>query len=186
MEHITLHIFSILIIGIFVFIAVYNSYYDKNILKTLLGSNIHMLILLIVLISTLYIVTNRDTYLPFLGITHLPTSVFKDYQQDKFDKKITINVKSKSKEIKPIKVVYWAASPSTEKKMNPKDAYGNYDNYGVSPIVNNQSTLYIKCPASYSVNHFGANKDLPKHVHYRIIYPNGLLSRVKTMKVEGC
>jgi hypothetical protein len=70
-----------------------------------------------------------------------------------------------------------------DNKPNPQDAY---DNYGVSPIVDGKADMYIKCPASYRVSHLGINKDLPKHIHYRVIYSNGLLSRVETMNIKDC
>jgi hypothetical protein len=183
MKQIVLQILGMLIICAFIFIAIYNSYKNKNIIETLVGNKYNTIILLAISVVALYIFMRRDSYLPFLGIAHVPTSVFKDYQQAKFDKKITIDIKSKSDEYKPVKLVYWGASPSKEKKSNPRDAYGNYDNYGVSPIVDGKATMYIKCPASYRVSHFGIDKDLPKHIHYRVVYSNGLLSRVETITI---
>lgn len=187
MNQIPLRIISLLLITIFIVIAIYNSYYDQNVVKSYFGQNINIVIMVIVGIAAIYALFSRDNYLPFLGLSHVPTSVFKDYKQEKFDKKITIAIKKKLKGAKPIKVVYWAANPSTEIKTNPRDAYGNYENYGVTPIIDDKAELYVKCPGSYIVTHGKVvkfAKSLPKHIHYRVVYDNGLTSRIETVQVD--
>lgn len=187
MNQISLRIFSLLLITIFICISIYNSYYDQNIIKSYVGQGVNSIIMIIIGIATIYALFNRDNYLPFLGLSHMPTSMFKDYKQDKFDKKITIEITDKNKGVKPIKVLYWASNPSAEIKTNPRDAYGNYENYGIAPIVDNKADLYVKCPGTYNVTRgkvVKITKPLPKHVHYRVIYDNGIASRIKTMNIE--
>lgn len=186
MNHIIINIACLLLIGIFASISVFNCYYSKNVIKDYFGDNVNTIILILVVIALFYVFSNRDTYLPFLGPTVLPTSVFKDYRQEKFDKKISVEVTNDHKMNKPIKIVYWAAGKSADEKLSPQDAYKNFENYGVSPIINNTADLYIQCPSSYIVTRFGHIKHLPKHLHYRILYENGMLSEIKTQTITDC
>ena len=62
-------------------------------------------------------------------------------------------------------------------------AYESYENIGVAAVVNGKATLKLKCPTEYKVQK-GMIK-LPRHVHYRLIYANGVVSEVKTVKLEN-
>lgn len=181
MNHFVLHLAAIIFVALYTLVTVYNGLMYSDLLGNMF---LNKLCMVISLIAIIYLMMNRDTYLPFLGPTVMPPSAFSEYQQEKFDKKITINVPKDQSEA-AIKVIYWAAEPG-EEKMSPREAYKNFTNYGVSLIKDNKADAFIRCPSSYNVNRFGHMKQLPKHLHYRIIYNSGIISRVNTIKLTDC
>jgi hypothetical protein len=83
-----------------------------------------------------------------------------------------------------IKVVYWAARSDTGKVIdNPQDGYNKFENYGIAEVKNNVAILKLNCPNSYKVGK-KFKKQLPKHVHTRFVYENGVLSEVNTIKLD--
>jgi len=106
------------------------------------------MIYVIITLSTVYIMLQRRTFLPFLDVTVVPVSKFlnKSKQKD-FEFEIIINAKGADK------VIYWAATKKTDSDKYIKDykkAYGGYENSGIS-LVNKdgKARLYIKCPQEY-------------------------------------
>jgi hypothetical protein len=82
-----------------------------------------------------------------------------------------------------IKVAYWAAhADEGNVETEPMKAYDKFENVGVTAVKDGKATLKLKCPTSYKVNK-GKIK-LPRHVHYRLIYDNGVISEVLTAKLE--
>jgi hypothetical protein len=45
------------------------------------------------------------------------------------------------------------------------------------------ATISVACPQRYYVERV-IKRRLPKHVHYRLVYPSGMLSSVQTLNVE--
>ncbi|NDC95524.1 hypothetical protein EB077_09490, partial [bacterium] len=122
----------------------------------------------------LYLSSNRNAYLPFLGKSVYPRELIKPSYPVDANLKIIINTDKGA-----TRVVYWAASPSLEIGEDPWTAYKNSKNVGVAEVVNNQATLNFLCPQKYKV--YG--RVLDKHIHYRFVYSDDMLSEVKTIKV---
>jgi len=130
---------------------------------------------IIIGILTIYLLFFVDyhTLLPFLDKTVLPPSVLLLSEQPDTNVKIQINAGN------AIKVVYWAAHTDNKQvEPNPWVAYGDYENVGIAAVNEGKAILKLKCPTSYKVKGY---KVLPKHLHYRLIYDNGVLSEIKTV-----
>ena len=123
-------------------------------------------------VSVLYILFDRNTYLPFLGKTVFPCDILTPRTPEGAN--YSINVKAKSNK----KIIYWAAEPSDKDNRKPKDAYNGYKNSGVA-FANDKGivTFHLKKPSGYKVP---IGKLLP-HVHYRICRKDGMLGKVKTV-----
>jgi uncharacterized membrane protein YuzA (DUF378 family) len=136
------------------------------------------LIYVVVGLSALYLAIQRDTYLPFLGETVIPVSVFKEHKPVQSEKEFKI------KDSRATYLVFWASNKKNGTTVvNVKNAYGNFDNSGVSKFIDGVATISVACPQRYYVERV-FKKRLPKHVHYRLVYPNGMLSSVRTLNVE--
>lgn len=122
--------------------------------------------------------TPSRTFLPFLDKTVMPPSLLLLSEQADSNLKLKIHADGASK------VMYWAANEDKGKIVNdPLDAYDDYENIGISAVKNGIAILKLKCPTAYKVK----NKVLPKHLHYRLIYANGVISDIKTVKLtEYC
>lgn len=165
-----------LLIGLFQF----------NIVEVLLGRGmIARAIYIIVGISALCIMFDRDTYLPFLGETVLPCSLLPDRVPPGASKEVHVTAPPGAK------ILYWAAEPAMEnlKQINDwKIAYAKFENAGVTHAdVNGYAILKVRSPQAYVVPWKGR---LEPHVHFRICGDNGMMSRIKTVfladgRVEG-
>lgn len=135
------------------------------------------LISLLIGISALYFVFNRDYYLPFLGHAVIPISS---------GKKPTENLtKIKLGGLPPkTTVIAWGAQDVKKIYDNPFDAYGGYSNTEITQTnEKGEALIELPCPAEYYVNKFGIMKQkLNKHIHYRYELPKykGLYSRIHT------
>jgi len=119
------------------------------------------------------------TFLPFLDKTVMPPSIMLLSEQGNTNTELKIHAPEDA-----VKVVYWAARPDTGKIIdNPYDAYDKFENYGIAAIKNGVAILKLNCPNSYKVGKH-IKKQLPKHVHMRFVYENGVLSEVKTQKLD--
>ena len=131
---------------------------------------------LLAFISAIYIMWDRDTYLPFLGRTIVPCNFFKDSIPANATKTITININKPN-----AKVVYWAADSTTNPSIinNYVRAYNDYSNSGVSTSDKNGIVkLLVREPQAYTVPVKGL---LQPHVHFRICEGPGSLGSVKTI-----
>lgn len=156
----------------------------------LLSPNINLiikLITMIVVICALMLAINRDTYLPFLGKTILPTNVI---IPEKIPPGANVDYTIVLHGVKDgTKVIYWGAQSIEEKrediKINPVEAYNNYINTGVSVVSNGKAKITFFCPGKYQVNHLGFKMDMKRHIHYRLQCPEtGILSSVMTLYVD--
>jgi hypothetical protein len=142
---------------------------------------------IIVIICALLLAINRDTYLPFLGKTILPTNII---VQNKTPPGANIDYTISLNGIKDgTKVIYWGAQSVDEVKKNidisPIEAYNNYTNSGVSIVSNGNAKITFFCPTKYQVNNFGIKMNLKKHIHYRLQCPEtGILSSVMTLYID--
>ena len=148
----------------------FNSPIFENIIYTTVG------------IAAIYLSSRKSFYLPFLGKTIIPPSVIKE--MDNIGADIKINVDAPNADM----VIYWAANPLPINEVDGSkyamDAYSKYTNSGVAPVISGKAELKVSCPQKYWVNKWGIKKTLPKHVHYRLVYPTGWVSEVKTTKLS--
>lgn len=172
-----IHIISMLIILIFsLFYAVYLLISEDT-------NPIIRLICIIVIIVTIYIGMNRNTYLPFLGYSVMPPSIFsQELVPTGANVRYVLNVPDAEN---GTLILYWGAESSKHNdivKSNPIDAYGDYSNTGLIRVKDHKATLHFNCPDKYTVFN---SKTLDRHIHYRIIYPhNGMMSQVYTIYVN--
>lgn len=109
-------------------------------------------------ISALILAFDRDTWLPFLGDTVMPSSIVPIKTNVGGDTKVQVHVAPNAK------VVYWAAKPN-DKVVEVEEAYGDFSNSGVV-MANNmgEATLTFSKGSEYVVP---SGKQLKSHVHYR-------------------
>lgn len=134
----------------------------------------------VVLVAIVYVGSRRNTYLPFLGPTVIPQSLLKEAgrvaKTGETQTTLFVNVPDGTK------VAYWAAKQSEDVIFpDPYVAYEDYTNAGIALVKNKQAVLVIDCPSSYKVP---GGKTLKPHVHYRIMYPNGIMGSVQTLYVQ--
>jgi uncharacterized membrane protein YuzA (DUF378 family) len=125
-------------------------------------------------ISALLLFFRRDTYLPFLGPTIMPTGALNTVVPYGATQEVVIKTQPGAK------VVYWAAEPPTKKTIDTyKEAYGEYKNAGVV-IANASGDAALKIrgnPQEYIVPWKGK---LSPHIHFRIVGEDGWMGRVQT------
>ncbi len=131
----------------------------------------NMVLTLAALFSTLWLITRRTTWLPFLGPTVMPTGVFNVRAPKDADMMFSLQAPKDA-----VKCVYWGSVMDAE---NPYEAYGGYTNSGVADVrADGTTVIAIRRPKPYTV--FG--KRTPPHVHYRWVGPRGMLSGVRTVE----
>jgi uncharacterized membrane protein YuzA (DUF378 family) len=180
------HQFSILIVIIAGLYLGLNAIANRNFLMEVLikvsPQSYKMIIRVIYLlfgIAALYLVafTPSYTFLPFLDKTVLPPSLLLLSEQANTNAEVKVEAPN------AVKVVYWAAQGDTNKIIDdPYKAYNAYENVGVAAVKNDVATLKLKCPTKYKVG--SPKTTLPRHVHFRLVYENGVLSEVKTLNLE--
>jgi uncharacterized membrane protein YuzA (DUF378 family) len=151
---------SLLIIGGLNWLLV--GLFNVNVVSRIFGKSvIATSIYVLVGVSALAIMFDRDTYLPFLGPMVVPCSVLEARDPPGATREVKINVGPNAK------IVYWAAEPSTGDKLNSwKNAYLDYQNSGVAiSNGNGEAVLKIREPQRYKVPFKG---ELAPHVHYRV------------------
>jgi hypothetical protein len=132
----------------------------------------------IVFISSLWLIAHRDTYLPFLGYAAIPPSVFKDtLVSSNANVEVSLPIEAKD----GTRVIYWGAKSNAEIQQNPKDAYADYSNAGVTTIQDGIAKIRFHCPSQYKV---GPGYTLKRHIHYRTILENGLVTPIETKYVK--
>lgn len=150
----------------------------KDAVQTFFGNNLFTkVIYLAVGISAVMLFFNRNTYLPFLGESHIPCAAFATRTPDNANQEVSISVAPNAK------VVYWAAEPydaSGNSGMTSFDkAYQDYTNAGVAVSdVSGKCVLRFRgAPQSYSVPFKGTIKP---HVHFRVCEKNGMIGPVQS------
>ena len=132
-------------------------------------------------ILALYLSLRRDTYLPFLGETVVPYSVFteKEYKINSLTANpVNVTIRAPNAE----KVIWWAASEDQHTVANtPEEAYKEYETSGVSNVSKDGTVkIVFPCPTQYKVP---MGKTLKKHLHYRETQ-GGMLGEVKTILLD--
>ena len=135
-----------------------------------------------IIAAAVILMMKKDTFLPFLGLAHLPNTLIAD---EKIPKGANLSYSIDMNEYKDgTMVVYWAANKTEKIIEDPYEAYKNYNNVGVSKVKNGKAEVRIFCPDRYKVKKI-FNQLLERHFHYRIVYKDtGFLSPVMTVKVD--
>lgn len=130
----------------------------------------------VTVVFVLILGTRRDTYLPFLGTTVMPAALLKTPTEAVGDvtSKLYINMPDGTP------VVYWASMPSDTVIEDPFKAYAEFKNSNMAVVKNKTAELRVECPSKYKIP---SGRTLQPHVHYRVVYKNGLLGPVETVNV---
>jgi uncharacterized membrane protein YuzA (DUF378 family) len=157
------------------FIALFNI----DLVKFIMPRSLVTVVYLLVATAALYLAVQRDTYLPFLGNSVLPTYILSEKVPSKFNLEVPVRVEPNAL------VVYWAATEySGAEIQNWKIAYDQFQNSGVVRADDKGLvTLKLNCPRRYKVGLI--ERTLYKHVHYRVAKDNVWLSPVYTVNVEN-
>ena len=135
-----------------------------------------------IIAAAVILMMKKDTFLPFLGLAHLPNTLIADEKIPK-GANLSYSIDMNEYEDGTI-VVYWAANKTDKIIEDPYEAYKNYNNVGVSKVKNGKAEVRIFCPDRYKVKKI-FNQLLERHFHYRIVYKDtGFLSPVMTVKVD--
>lgn len=133
---------------------------------------------LLIGLSALLLIFNRDYYLSFLGPAVMPPRISEQKGEDGTVYEIENLPPNRT-------VVYWAAV-SGKGGVDPISAYADYTNSGITKSdPNGIAKVTVSCPQTYKVPKFGVfSRTLPQHFHYRYEtdYP-GVMSRVFTQDV---
>ena len=129
-------------------------------------------IYILVALCGISLASKRTTWLPFLGLSALPSNLVSKQIPENADKKIKVRVGPNNK------VAYWAATGKDNNDQDVFDAYGDNSNSGVV-IADNKgiAELPIIEGGGYTVPN---GKRIPRHVHYRVI-GNSMMERVNTV-----
>ena len=134
---------------------------------------------LLVTVLALYLLLQRDLYLPFLGASAFPLGVVKsDMAPNGANVSYTLDFDAKDE---GKHVIYWGSKPSQNVFPNPWDAYEDFSNAGVATIQNGKATVKFFCPSKYQVPW---GKTLDRHIHYRVCCEKGMMSPVKTKYIK--
>jgi len=127
-------------------------------------------------LSAMYLLFDRDVYLPFLGDTVIPEAVIINDKMPAGANRVVIATVPAN-----ARVIFWAAAPSQKTKSNPWDAYGKYRNSGVTRGDSDGRAVFrIRNPGSYKVP--GKGK-LEPHLHYRYMIDDGMMSKIFTAPI---
>lgn len=134
-------------------------------------------------LSAIYFMFNRDYYLPFLGYSVIPVG-------SQTTKSVENLTKIKLSGLPPnTTVIAWGSQNANKIFDNPLDAYGDYQNTEIKKTDNKGDVIIeLPCPAEYYVNKFGLMQTkLNKHIHYRYELPQykGLFSRIYTRYLDA-
>ena len=156
--------------------------FNTNIVKKILpNSTAQKVVYILVGLSALFLMFNRNFYLPFLDKTVLPQSLLKkDNKPDNSTFSIKVKVNPNAR------IIYWASESNNDKNTPVSVAYGKFKNSGITTAdKNGYANLVLRKMSGYSVKKGLFNKKLRPHIHYRYTLPNGLMSEIKTKYVKS-
>lgn len=168
-----------------------------NILQLITIPYFTTVVYILIGLSALYLMFDRDYYLPFLGQTVIPLNSNPNILLNNPNIIHTLNTSVlKNEEVVRVnlsnlpantRVIYWAAQKGDNVVNNPIKAYGTYANMGVSKTDDKGNlVISINCPAEYKIQKLGFSTKLTRHIHYRYEIPNvpGMFSRVYTQYIK--
>ncbi len=169
---------NMIMTGIIYFVALnsVSSHFGFNGLQKLdkaFGFNISNFIYIITGVSLALLIFKKQTWLPFLGESVLPTTLVNE-TKNVGDTSIKIKIKPNTK------VAYWSSLPLTEEKPDVQKAYGDYSNAGVSKSDSNGfATLTFNKGSGYVVP---SGRFIKPHIHYRVLNEEwGMMGPIKTI-----
>jgi hypothetical protein len=149
-----------------VVVGIYWVLYSKSFIAKVFGA--------IYITLGIFLMTDRDVFLPFLGEMVFPKALL----VPKVPAEATETVRVRLVGVPDgTPVVYWAAEPG-ETAKDPWMAYGNYENAGVALTLLESVDLKVRSPASYKIP---SGRVLKRHIHYRVMGANGMLGSVETV-----
>lgn len=187
-QSIYLHILTIFIVMLGSFDTVSRNLMGFSIIDSIQNNSIKLLLVGIIGISVFYHLFNKYTYLPFLNYNVLPYSLLKNgttQQENKGSISIELTIPKDNNSYSH--VIYWASNESKSNDIIPMwdMAYGEFTNSGIELVNNKKSvTVNITCPTSYKVPSMFGKKVIPKHIHYRFLSKDGMMSRVFTKYIK--
>jgi len=156
----------------------------KDLVRLVASPKVARVIYVVVGLSALGLLFQRDIYLPFLGETLVPAAALAPKSPQGANDQVTITTKPGAK------VVFWASEPNPTggALQTWKEAYGEYENSGVA-VADDRGKALLRFrgpPQAYTVPVHGR---LESHVHFRVAH-DGMLGRVQTYflkdgRVEG-
>lgn len=150
---------------------------------SILSGRLATVFLAVVAAAAVYLFSRRDTWLPFLGQTALPTTLLRLGGPAASQELMTVQV---SVDPSATHVAYWAADSSATISEGPSAAYGSFANSGTAAVEGGVAQIKIMCPGMYTVGMPIAKKSIDRHVHYRECYPSGMMGPVRTHKIQSC
>lgn len=157
---------------------------DINIIENVFTNTfLQKFIYILVGLSAVLLMFNRNYYLPFLGKTVVPFSFFKDNKvPDNSTFSVDVKVPANAR------VIYWAAEPLKDGENSDRSvqvAYGEFKNSGIATAdALGNAKLSVRLPGDYSVRKF-YKKHLKAHIHYRYSLTDGMLSDIMTVQVNN-
>ena len=134
------------------------------------------------IVAIVYLISQRTTMLPFLGGSVIPHSLLRRTGHSPLAD-IEVDVQA---DPRATHVAFWAADRTVSvndgalEYPTPRTAYGKYTNSGIAEVrAGGSATIRIQCPGRYAVR----GKLLPKHVHYRDVFPSGIMGEVKKANI---
>ena len=160
------------------------AYYGEDFFKYYITHDWLRVLYVIFALSGLFVVMERDYYLPFLGDTVFPDGILGTTVTP-----TGANIQHTLTNLpKHTKIVYWAAEPCelTETcgvERMPWEAYSDYTNAGTA-MSDSNGTARVSIrgkPQRYNVPY--KSKLILPHIHYRYRKNNGMYSRILTTYV---
>jgi uncharacterized membrane protein YuzA (DUF378 family) len=140
------------------------------------GGLVGRLIYLVVGAAAVYVMFDRNTYLPFLGPMVAPCGALQDRVPPGANASVVVTVKPKAK------VLFWAAEQGDaglKEAVDWQKAYGEYENTGVATAdEQGKVELKVRRPQGYRVPMRGMLKN---HIHYRECGVSGWMGPIETV-----
>lgn len=156
-------------------------FFDTNIIDEINNAfvdGVGFVLYFLITVATIYNISRRDFYLPFLGHSVYPCNILTP--KEPLDASLSIELKNLTPSVN---IVYWASDvvdPTKPEKIidNPWDAYNKYSNSGVA-LTEEDGTCVVKIrkPSQYRIP---TGFKLKKHLHFRECIGNGMLGPVRT------
>jgi len=149
-----------------------------NYVNTYFKTNTHLdtIIYLTVGIAAIVLLFQRNTWLPFLGLTAFPSQTFipnKVNENGSFSVKVYVKPNTR--------VAYWASKPQfSEQVPQVEKAYDDFSNSGVVTSDKNGLAILLVDPGTSYIVPTGS--EISRHVHYRELDKTyGMMGSVKTV-----
>ncbi len=155
--------------------------FKYDILNSLLSDKLEQLVQLSIGLSGIYLSVQLDFWLPFLGPAAFPPTIVNNDNTD------IVEVTTKTETIKvdnrATKVAVWYANVKDSKSYI--EAYGDWNTSKVYAIPQAETGTLSPTMTIPLLEEPVGYMGLKPHIHYRFIYPNGIMSKVHTLKRQN-